>query len=104
MRRVILKRCLWEYFFEARDDARTFTVTQLVEQRFDKDARGLSIIGVEIMGQFPQTLAGVIKVQRLGCAAKTIFDQGPQPDGPIDDDEDFLQPEPYRNAAPPFAR
>ena len=53
MRRVILKRCLWEYFFEARDDARTFTVTQPVEQRFDKDARGLSIIGVEIMGQLP---------------------------------------------------
>src|SRR5271166_3531270 len=44
------------------------------------------------MGQFPKTLAGVIKVQRLGCAAKTIFDQGPQPDGPIDDDEDFLSP------------
>src|SRR5271165_2040465 len=44
------------------------------------------------MGQFPKTLAGVIKVQRLGCAAKTIFDQGPQPNGPIDDDEDFLSP------------
>src|SRR5271166_6397655 len=44
------------------------------------------------MGQFPKTLAGVIKVQRLGCAAKTIFDQGPQPEGSIDDDEDFLRP------------
>jgi len=78
-----------EQFFEALDQAMFPVVAQLVQERFHPWA-GFSGAWMEVARQFPEILARVVEVERLGGGGKAILDQAPDPDRAIGDDKDFL--------------
>ena len=69
------------------NDLGDLIVADLLEQGLDPLAALASACSVEFLRHSPQVGVGVVEVQALDGLAEAVFDQIPNPDGPVGDDQ-----------------
>ena len=72
------------------DDVGDLVITNLAQQGFDPLAGLGSAFAVEFVGDGPEVGVGVKEIQALDGIAETVFDEIPDPDGSVCDDQNTL--------------